>query len=53
MATATSPVRTSSISLGTDPGIIASERIQAGCSVWTGSGGGGSGIESKKLIPPA
>ncbi len=38
-------------SAGTDPGITASERIQAGRrGRWRGSGGG-CGIDSKKLMP--
>jgi hypothetical protein len=35
---------------GTDAGITASERIQAGRRCRTGSGGGGCGIDSRKLM---
>ena len=38
-------------SAGTDPGITASDRIQGRRRSRTGSGGGGCGIESKKLMP--
>ena len=51
MATATSSVRISDSAAGATPGITPFGRSQAGCPCHSDGGGGGSGIDSKKLTP--